>query len=44
MNPSNTSNNNISKSTFRKAEEEKDEEFDRIIGKMAGLTPGQEPP
>ena len=34
----------MSKSTFRKVDEEQDDEFDRIIGKMAGLTPGQAPP
>ena len=34
----------MSKGTFRKVEEEEDEEFDRIIGKMAGLTPGQNLP
>lgn len=30
----------MSKATFRKMEEEEDDEFDRIIGKMAGMTPG----
>ena len=31
-----------SKGTFRKVEEAQDEEFDRLIGKMVGVTPGKE--